>query len=176
VKPGQPKGSDRQAFAREESAGADFAREIALRALDRSPRSRAQLAEILAKKQVPAETAASVLDRFEAVGLIDDQALAEMLVRTRHAERGLVGQALTVELRRKGIDPETAAAAISQVTREDETAAAERWAAKKLGSTRNLPTETRLRRAASSLTRKGYPPGVALATVKRLLAEEDHTV
>jgi regulatory protein len=150
----------------------EAARSIALQALDRAPRSRAQLADILAKKGVPDGVAAAVLERFEAVGLVDDQALAEMITRTRHAERGLVGQALAVELRRKGIDAATASAAMSQVTREDEAAAAERWARKKLAATSHLPTETRLRRTASLLARKGHSPGLALATVQRLLAEE----
>jgi regulatory protein len=148
------------------------ARSVALRALDAAPRTRSQLEELLARKEVPPEAAARVLDRFEEVGLIDDQALAEALVRTRHAERGLVGQALAVELRRKGIDPAVAATAMAQLTREDEAAAAERWARKKLATTRSLPTEARLRRAAAQLARKGHAPGVALETVKRLLAEE----
>ncbi|MDR0626604.1 MAG: RecX family transcriptional regulator, partial [Bifidobacteriaceae bacterium] len=69
----------------------EFARELALKALDRAPRTRAQLAELMAKREVPPGLAAKVLDRFEEVGLINDQAFAEALVRTRHAERGLVG-------------------------------------------------------------------------------------
>ncbi|MDR1441207.1 MAG: RecX family transcriptional regulator [Bifidobacteriaceae bacterium] len=151
----------------------ELARSVALKALDAAPRSRAQLAELLAKKEVPARTVARVLDRFEEVGLIDDQALAGALVRTRLSERGLVGQALSQELRRKGIAPDVAATAMAQVTREDEAAAAEHWALKKLAATRSLPTQTRLRRAASQLARKGHPPGVAFETVKRLLAQEE---
>ncbi|MDR2567054.1 MAG: recombination regulator RecX [Bifidobacteriaceae bacterium] len=151
---------------------AEFARSIALKALDRSPRSRAQLAELLTQKDVPDQIAAALLDRFEEVGLVDDRSLAEMLVRTRHAERGLVGRALAAELQRKGIDPETAQAAMAQVTREDELEAAECWARKKLSATRGLAPEARLRRTATLLTRKGHGPGVAFATAKRLLAEE----
>ncbi|MDR2373059.1 MAG: recombination regulator RecX [Bifidobacteriaceae bacterium] len=164
---GKPDGAPSGVDQREE-----FARSVALRALDAAPRSRAQLTELLSKKEVPDAVAAALLDRFEEVGLIDDAALAGALVRTRHAERGLVGQALSLELARKGIDPETAAAAMAQITAEDEAAAAERWARKKLAATSGLPPETRLRRAASALARKGHRPGLAFATVKRLLAEE----
>ncbi|MDR1823920.1 MAG: recombination regulator RecX, partial [Bifidobacteriaceae bacterium] len=96
------------------------ARSIALKLLDAAPRSRLQLAQAMAKRDVPDDVAAAVLDRFEEVGLVNDTALAEMLVRTRHSERGLVGQALALELRRRGIDPETATAAMEQVSREDE--------------------------------------------------------
>ncbi|MDR1635390.1 MAG: recombination regulator RecX [Bifidobacteriaceae bacterium] len=150
----------------------EFARSITLKALDRSQRSRSQLAELLARKDVPAEIAAAVLDRFEEVGLVDDRSLAEALVRTRHAERGLVGRALAAELQSKGIDPLTAADAMAQITEEDELAAAERWAAKKLAMTRGLPTEKRLRQTGSLLMRKGHGTALALSTVKRLLAQE----
>ncbi|MDR2114268.1 MAG: recombination regulator RecX [Bifidobacteriaceae bacterium] len=147
----------------------EFARSIALKALDGAPRSRVQLEEILEKKGVPPEAVQHVLDRFEAVGLVDDQALADMLVRTRHSERGLVGPALAAELRRKGIPPPVAAAALEQVTSEDQLAAAERLAAKKLAATQGLPEATRLRRTVALLARKGYPAGLAFETTKRLL-------
>jgi regulatory protein len=151
----------------------EFAREVALKALDRAPRSRAQLAEIMAQKDVPAEVVGAVLDRFEAVGLVDDQALAGMLVRARHSERGLVGRALAEELRRKGIDDQAAAVAMAQISDEDAAAAAERVARKRLSSSRGLPRETRLRRVAAVLARKGFPADTAYATVRRLLDEED---
>jgi regulatory protein len=95
-----------------------------------------------------------------------------MLVRTRHAERGLAGQALAVELRRRGIGPDQDQAAMAQVTAEDEAAAAERLAAKKLAATRGLDRDVRLRRTVGMLGRKGYPPGMALEVVKRLLEAE----
>ncbi|MDR2379636.1 MAG: recombination regulator RecX [Bifidobacteriaceae bacterium] len=153
----------------------EFAREIALRALDRAPRSRAQLAARLASKDVAPEVAEAVLDRLEEVGLVNDQALADMLVRTRHSERGLVGLALVRELTRKGIDDDAAAAAMAQVTPEDEAAAAEQVARKRLAVTRGLPRATRLRRVAGVLARKGYPPGMAYSTVRRLLEEESES-
>ncbi len=49
------------------------------------PRSRGQLAEALAKRQVPAEAATAVLDRFTDVGLIDDAAFAAGWVESRQA-------------------------------------------------------------------------------------------
>ena len=104
------------------------ARAIALRMLTGAPRSRAELAEALAKKDVPDEVAATVLDRFTEVGLIDDAAYAQMLVRSRHAERGLSRRALAVELRRRGVDDPTAAQALAQVGDEEEVEAAFRFA------------------------------------------------
>ena len=88
------------------------ARAIALRLLTASPRSRAQLAEAMARKDVPDEVAQRVLDRFTEVGLIDDVEYARMIVRTRHTERGLSRRAIAVELRRRGIDDEVAGDAL----------------------------------------------------------------
>ncbi|MDR2253276.1 MAG: recombination regulator RecX [Bifidobacteriaceae bacterium] len=150
----------------------EFAREVALKSLDRAPRSRAQLEATLAKRDVDPDVARAVLDSLERVGLVDDSALAAALVRARHSERGLVGQALKAELRRKGIDPDSATAALAQVTPEDEAASAERLARKRLAATAGLPRETRLRRVAAMLAGRGHPPGLAYATVCRLLAEE----
>jgi regulatory protein len=154
------------------AAPEEMARSIALKALDRAARSRAQLEQLLSSRGIPPQVAAGVLDRFEAVGLVDDQALAQALVRARHGERGLAGRALMEELSRKGIDPATAAAAVAQVTPEDEAAAARRVARQRLRASAGLPRQTRLRRATAALVRKGHPPGAAYAAVQRLLAEE----
>jgi regulatory protein len=134
--------------------------------------SRAQLEATLAKRDVSPEVARTLLDRFEEVGLVDDEAFAAMLVRTRHSERGLVGPALASELTRKGIAPEVAAEAMSQVTEQDRVDAAERIARKRLATTRGLPREVRLRRAAQTLARRGHAPGAAQSTVLRLLDDE----
>ena len=101
------------------------ARAIVLRQLTMAPRSRAQLADKLAERGAPADVAQRVLDRFEEVGLIDDVAFAEMLVRSQQASRGLGRRGLAHELRRKGVDDETAALALEQVDDEAELEAAQ---------------------------------------------------
>jgi regulatory protein len=153
-------------------SGEEFARQVALRLLNMAPRSRARLAEAMAKRGVEPAVTQRVLDRFEEVGLVDDQALADMLVRTRHSERGLVGRALAVELARYGIDRDCAAAAMEQISLEDQQAKAEQLAAAKLRATANLPREVRIRRTAAMLGRKGYPPGTAMSVINAYLAEE----
>ena len=52
---------------------------------------------------------------MEEVGLVDDAAYAGMLVRSQQAGRGLARRALAHELRRKGVDDETAQAALDEV-------------------------------------------------------------
>jgi regulatory protein len=161
------------------AAGADaepdqesVARSIALRQLTAAPRSRAQLAEAMAKRDVPEEVADRVLDRFTEVGLVDDAAYAEVLVRSRHAERGLSRRALAMELRRKGVDDEIAQEALAQVDDADEEQAARALARKKLRATRGLDREVRLRRAYGALGRKGYGGSLVSRVVREELAAE----
>ena len=52
-----------------------------------APRTRKQLAEKLADRDVPADVATAVLDRFEEVQLIDDAEFARMWVRSRSQTR-----------------------------------------------------------------------------------------
>ncbi|MFD6175748.1 MULTISPECIES: regulatory protein RecX [unclassified Isoptericola] len=151
---------------------AEKARETLLRILTAAPKSRAELEQSLARKGYPEAVVAPVLDRFDEVGLVDDAAYADMLVRTRHAERGLSRRALAMELRRRGIDEETAADALEQVDGDDEHEAALALARKHVARTRGLERDVRVRRAVGALGRKGYAPGVSFAVVKDALAED----
>lgn len=147
----------------------EVARTIALRQLSAAPRSRAQLAQAMARKDVPEAVAERVLDRFEEVGLVDDAAYAGMLVRTRQAERGLARRALAVELRRKGIDQETAQEALAGVDGDDEIEAARAVVEKRLRSMSGLEDEVKRRRLVATLARKGHPPGVSFRVVDEAL-------
>ncbi|MBD8060821.1 regulatory protein RecX [Actinomycetaceae bacterium Sa1BUA1] len=155
-----------------EPPGEEVARAILLRQLAAAPRSRAQLAEKLAAKDVPDEIAEQLLDRFEEVGLVDDAAYAEMLVRTRHGERGLARRALAHELRLKGVSPEVAEQALEQIDDDDELTAARDLALRKARASRGLDHDKRRRRLAGMLARKGYSPGVAMRAVDEALAAD----
>lgn len=144
---------------------------IVLNLLAGAPRTRAQLAEALARKLVPEDVAARLLDRFTEVGLVDDAAYAEAYVRSKHSERGLARSALTMELTRKGVDREVARAAVEEgVDDEAELAAARALVAKRLPAVTRLPPEVQVRRLAGALARKGYPPGTAYRVVREALA------
>src|SRR5688500_10025270 len=56
------------------------ARGICLRALTGAPKTRSQLADLLAAKDIPDDAAETVLNRFTEVGLIDDAAFARAWV------------------------------------------------------------------------------------------------
>lgn len=153
------------------------ARKILLDQLTGQARSRKELADKLAKKNVPADLATRLLDRFEEVGLVDDAAFARQWVASRgRAEgRGLARRALAQELRRKGVADDVAREALDEVDPAEEEAAARALVRKKLRSMRGLDPAVATRRLAGMLARKGYPAGLAFAVVRdELGADLDH--
>jgi len=126
---------------------------------------------------VPDEIATRLLDRFEEVGLVDDAAFAQACVSGRQQGKGLAPRALAQELRRKGIDDETARTALAGVTEDDQDAAARALVRRRLRSVRGLDQVTAIRRLTGMLARKGYGPGLAFRVVKDELgadlAEDD---
>ena len=145
------------------------ARAICLRALTGAPKTRKQLADLLAKRGVPEEAAVTVLDRFDEVGLIDDAAYARAWVTSRQAGRGLARRALRAELHAKGVDAELAAEAVALVDDEDEREAARRLVERKLPGMRRLDRATASRRLIGMLARRGYSGGLAAAVVRDAL-------
>jgi regulatory protein len=148
------------------------ARNICLRALTGAPKTRQQLADVLARRGVPEDAAEAVLDRLTEVGLIDDAAFARAWVNSRQAGRGLARRALSAELRAKGVDSEVAAVAVQEVDDDDERVAARRLVDRKLPSMRRLDRTTATRRLMGMLARKGYSGGMSAAVVREALDAE----
>jgi regulatory protein len=148
------------------------ARQICLRLLTIAPKTRAQLAQALRRRGITAEAAEAVLGRFTDVGLIDDAAFARAWVESRHYSRGLSRRSLSAELRRQGVQTEEIREAVDALDPEQEVATARRLVEQKMASTRGQPSEVRVRRAAGSLARKGYPPGLVFRLIKEVLEQE----
>jgi regulatory protein len=145
------------------------ARGLCLRALTGAPKTRSQLADLLAARDIPDDAAETVLDRFTEVGLIDDAAFARAWVSSRQAGRGLARRALSAELRAKGVDAEVAAEAVEAVDDDDERETARRLVDRKVGAMRRLDRATATRRLMGMLARKGYNGGLAAAVVREAL-------
>lgn len=148
------------------------ARQIVYDRLAVQARSRADLEQALAKKQVPAEVAAVVLDKFEAAGLVDDQEFARSWVQSRQRSKGLSSRVLAMELRRHGVDDEIVGEALADLDPEVEVEAAHRLVQAKLRSMARLDDTTKIRRLTSLLARKGYSPQVAFDVVRQELGAE----
>ncbi|SDF10120.1 regulatory protein [Blastococcus aurantiacus] len=145
------------------------ARNLCLRALTGAPKTRQQLADLLADRDVPDDAAETVLDRLSDVGLIDDEAFAQAWVSSRQAGRGLARRALKAELRAKGVDDDVAATAVEAVDDDDERETARRLVERKLPSMRRLDRATATRRLMGMLARKGYSGGLAAGVVREAL-------
>ena len=148
------------------------ARAVCLRMLTAAPRTRAELAASLARKEIPDDAAERVLDRLTEVGLIDDAAYADAWVRSRHTGRGLARRALAHELRRRGVEETVVQGAVEQLEPEDEQETARALVNRKLAGTRNVDHDRRVRRLVGMLARKGYAPGLAIRVVEECIAAD----
>jgi regulatory protein len=148
------------------------ARTIVLNQLSMTAKSRAQLETALAKREVPPDIAAAVLDRMTEVGLVDDAAYAHEWVRQRQQGKGLARRALADELRRKGIADDLVQDALATVDDQTERASAFELTLRKARSSRGHPHDKRMRSLAGMLARKGYSSTVAFSVVREVLALE----
>ncbi|ANS27687.1 recombination regulator RecX [Rhodococcus opacus] len=145
------------------------AKDLCLRLLTDRARSRAELAERLAKKGYSPEIAERVLDRLTEVGLVNDADFAQQWVHSRHTYSGKGKRALALELRRKGIGQEDATEALAQIDSEDERARATELVEKKLRTVSADDRDRAVRRLVSMLARRGFPQGMAFEVVKEQL-------
>ncbi len=148
------------------------ARQICLRLITIEPRTRAQLAQAMQRKQIPDHVAEGILDRFTEVGLIDDQAFAKAWVESRHHSRGLSRRALSTELRRRGVAADDVREAVETLDPDQEVATARQIIDRKLRATRGQPAEARMRRLIGALARKGYGAALSYRVVREALEAE----
>lgn len=147
------------------------AKQIVLRQLSVSAKSRHQLAQVLARRAVPADAAEEALDRYTELGYIDDALFARSWVESRQRSRRLAGPALRRELVEKGIDRELIdEVLLESVDAEADRAAAGELVAKKLRAMRGVNTDTATRRLVGMLARKGYNSSLAYSVVREQLA------
>ena len=152
----------------------EVARAIVLRQLTASAKSRKQLEDKLADRNVPEDVAREVLDRFEEVNLVDDAQYAELYVRSRTGSRKLARSAIRRELAARGVTGDAAEEALGQRTDDDERADAAELVRRRLPAGADLDDRAErdrlVRRLVGMLGRKGYAPGLAFAVVRDELA------
>lgn len=154
-----------------EIEAADAAKQVLLRRLSHAPRTRKELAKDLKNKDISDDVANLALDRFEEVGLINDQALASNYVSSQHDRKGLGKNALRQQLRAKGISDDVALEAISQISDDQEFHAAFALACKKIRSLQRDDAKTQLRKIVGVLVRKGYSSNLAFRVAKEVITD-----
>lgn len=149
------------------------ARTVCLNLLTTRARTRSELSDDLTRRGFDGDVIRVVLDRFVEVGLLDDADFAAQWVTSRHRHQGLARRALADELRRKGVDQETAGVALAELGQDDERACARVLVEKKLPSMARLEHPVATRRLVGMLARKGYSGGIAYEVVREALAARD---
>ena len=148
------------------------ARNIVLNQLNFMPRSRKELETALAKRHIEPDVAKSVLDRFEEIGMVDDTAYAELLIRSRCNTKRVSRSVLRQQLRQKGVDQEIIEEALLVVSDADELRMATELVERKARAMSRLEPEVRKRRLFGLLARKGYNTSIALRVIQDLEAAD----
>jgi regulatory protein len=168
--PGAPGSGEAGSGAPDPTADpASVARRIVLRQLAMGPRTRRQLEDKLCDRGCDPAVAAGVLDRMSEVGLVDDEAFAEMFVRSRRETKGLAAVALRRELRDKGVADDVVDAALEEIDPEREKEQARALVSRRLRTMRGLDRDVQTRRLAAFLARKGYGWGASVQVIREAL-------
>ena len=146
------------------------AKNIAYRYLSYRPRSYSEVERKLRDKGFDDVTVRIVLSNLIRLGYIDDEKFADQWAQSRIRLRGLGRRRIEQELRDKGVDRETARRALDDVLTADlEIETARRAAERKLLTMRTLDRETKRRRLAGFLERKGF----SFAVIRQIIIKTD---
>ncbi|MGV8896688.1 MAG: regulatory protein RecX [Rhodoglobus sp.] len=143
---------------------------VSMYALARRGMSSREMRDYLLGREFETTEVDVEIDRLESVALLDDLALAETLIRTLQARKGLGRSALTAELRRRNIDQVAIESALSVLDDDDELDRAMAIAMKRAGQLRSLDAATAKRRLGDFLMRRGYSGSVVSKAVQQALA------
>ena len=146
------------------------AKNIAYRYLSYRPRSYSEVEKKLHDKGFGDVTVHVVLSNLIRLGYIDDEKFADQWAQSRVRLRRLGRRRIEQELRDKGVDRETARRALDDVLTADlEIETARRAAERKLLTMRTLDRETKRRRLAGFLERKGF----SFAVIRQIIIKTD---
>jgi regulatory protein len=143
------------------------ARNVLLFQLSRSMKTKWQLAQILEKREIPAEIANSLLDRFEEVQLIDDAVFAAAYVRSR-VEKGKSSRIIGRELQQKGVDRSIVEEAISGISRDDEEKMVLELGKARWDRLVDVAPDARYRRVSGFLMRRGFSSSMVSSALREI--------
>lgn len=126
-------------------------KEKAIELLSRKPQSRKELEEKLAQWEAGEEEIASLCDRMEELGYLNDAAYAARVVR-HYSEKGYGVHRLRDELYRRGVPRDLWDSALEQAQAPDD--AIDAFIAKKLAG--KEPDRKELKKVSDALARRGY--------------------
>jgi regulatory protein len=145
------------------------AHNVGLSALARKGQSVAEMTKLLESRELEPDVVSLEIQRLTSVGLLDDFALAETLVRTLSERKKLGVSSIVAELRKRNIDPRAIEAALEQLDSDDELSRATEIAIKRASQLRSYDQETAKRRLSAFLQRRGYSGSVLSAAMAAAL-------
>ncbi|MBN1302996.1 MAG: RecX family transcriptional regulator [Anaerolineales bacterium] len=168
LRPGQELNKEKIAGLKIEDAR-EVALQRALNYLSYRPRSQEEIRQNLHKHEIPDAVIEETIERLQKDGLADDRQFARLWVENRNSLRPRSRRALTIELRRKGLE-ETLIESVLDDNVEDEVLAYQAGLkkARKLGE---LEWNDFRRKLGDFLARRGFPYSIIATTVKRLWEE-----
>lgn len=131
----------------------EWGKEIALRLITNRPRSKKEVRDRMREKGIEESTRERVIDRFEELDLLDDEAFARYWIdqRARFKPRGK--PLLRQELRQKGVDQQIVNDLLEET---DDSAAAMQAAEKKVRSLMRYPEDQFRKKLTGFLQRRGF--------------------
>jgi regulatory protein len=152
---------------------AEDAREVAiqkaLRFLGYRARSMHEVRENLQKHDIPEAVIEMTLKRLQESGLLNDQEFAQAWVENRNTFRPRSRRALSLELRRKGLDEEVIEQTLAQTV--DETSLAREAARKYLRKVERLEWPEFRNKLGGFLGRRGFSYVVVAPVLREMWAE-----
>jgi regulatory protein len=162
--------------AAEPSADPEACREAALRLLERTRRTRSDLARRLRDKGFTSDAVAGVLERLARVGLVDDVEYARAFLAGRWGRRAAGWRRLAQDLRRRGIadeDIQTARGRLETLQGPaDEVALARRVIEQSATRYARLDPYDRRRRLWAMLVRRGFATEIIEQAIAAVAAAE----
>ena len=144
------------------------AMDIALYALAPRARSRAELHELLLKRNVADEIAEAVLNQLELEGLLNDLEFATLWSESRQRQKKMSRRIISQELRSKGVAQDIIDEVIGAIGDDEEYARAYELAERKYRSCSHLDPEKIYGRISGLLARKGFSGGLAARIIREL--------
>lgn len=141
----------------------------ALRLLGYRARSVSEIRQNLQKHAFPEAVIEHTLARLEETGLLNDQQFAETWVENRNTFRPRARRALTLELRRKGVDEDIIRQTLAQTP--DEETLARQAARKYLPKVERLEWPAFREKLGAFLARRGFSYDVIDPVLRSLWAE-----
>ena len=137
-------------------------------------RSVVELRRKLIQKGEPAEAVDAAIERLKAQKFLDDENFARQFARSKALGAGASRRRIAMELGRKGVDRETADAAIDDLAESegiDLAASIHKVAGKKWKSLSRLDEQTASRRLYGFLARRGFNPDEIRVAMQALKAD-----